>query len=144
MFLLASYSLSGCEDKEKHYGTAGEESPSTEKRHVVVDSGPAQIVFDNTTHDFGTLSRSSSPQKYTFVFVNKGSEPLVINKLESSCHCAQGIGPKTPIQSGDEGHIAVTFNPAENAKGYFKRSVWVHSNAVNQPSIRLILTGTVQ
>ena len=40
----------------------------------------AQIVFDKTTHDFGTFSESDPVVSCTFTFTNEGSAPLVIHQ----------------------------------------------------------------
>ena len=112
-------------------------------RQVVVEQGPAQIVFDEMLYEFGARQYDSDVLKHDFVFVNKGSLPLVIQKIVTTCGCLQVDYPKEPVPSGEEGVIHVTLDTSDVPKGYLKRTISVYSNATNLPEVRLCLTGRI-
>lgn len=118
----------------------GQEKP---KRQVVVEQGPAQIAFDETLYEFGARQYESEAVRHDFTFVNKGSLPLVIHKIVTTCGCLKVDYSKEPVPSGEEGVIHVALDMSDVPKGYLKRTISVYSNATNLPEVRLCLTGTV-
>lgn len=92
-----------------------------------------------TTHDFGKIPQGN-PVTYEFKFENIGTEPLIINKVESTCGCTVPQYTKTPIKPGDKGSISVTFNAAQAAP--FSKMVTIRSNA-KTPVKALYIKGTV-
>ena len=47
----------------------------------------ADIKFDKTTHDFGTMPVDTGAVACTFTFTNVGDAPLVIHQAWASCGC---------------------------------------------------------
>ena len=117
--------------------------PEKPKRQVTIEQGPAQIAFDETVCDFGARPYDSEVLTHDFTFVNKGSLPLVIQKIVTTCGCLQVDYPKEPVPSGEEGVIHVTLDTSDVPKGYLKRTISVYSNATNLPEVRLCLTGRI-
>lgn len=108
------------------------------KDDVKVASGPAKIEFEETLHDFGNYSILES-RSHTFKFSNTGSNPLVIEKVETSCACTQIDYPKEPIMPGKKGQVKITY-AARQKRGHFKRNVYLYSNGSEQP-VMLVITG---
>ena len=98
---------------------------------VKVDPGPAKIEFEELEYDFGKYSILEE-REHTFTFANTGSEPLIIQKAETSCTCTQIEYPKEPIMPGKRGKIKLTYQ-ARQKHGHFKRNVFVYSNGSEQP-----------
>lgn len=48
--------------------------------YAAIQSGEAEITFENTSHNFGTFSESSPKVTCTFKFKNTGDGPLVIHQ----------------------------------------------------------------
>jgi hypothetical protein len=48
-----------------------------------VNAPKATIVFDEYEYDFGNVEQGNAT--HTFTFVNKGSEPIVVQAVQSSC-----------------------------------------------------------
>ena len=118
-----------------------------QKPVVAIQPGPAFIEFSDSllTGEFGTVSKQKQPSyTYDFRFVNKGSEPLVINKVEPNCTCIDADFPKQPIKPGEEGKIQVKLHVDELPDGFVCRSVMVYNTSKNYPVVRLQLEGIVE
>lgn len=113
------------------------------KTHIS-HSSTAKIEFYDLTHDFGTLSSTGSLYHYEYRFKNVGDEPLIINKVESSCGCLIVNESKEPVQPGKQGVISIDFNPKATQYGYVKRYVDVYNNSSNLPFAHLIISGIIK
>lgn len=89
---------------------------------------PAQIKFDETTHNFGTFSEKSPVVTHTFTFTNIGEQPLVVNRAIAACGCTVPEYTTAPVQPGEKGSIKVTYNGTGLFPGHFKKSVTVQTN----------------
>ena len=67
----------------------------------------AEIKFNETTHNFGTISKKTPVQKCTFTFTNTGNQPLIINEAMPSCGCTVPNFTKNPIAPGETGTIEI-------------------------------------
>lgn len=97
------------------------------------------IIFENTTHDYGTVVQASDGT-CQFVFKNKGKAPIILNDVKASCGCTVPEWTRTPVAPGEKGTIKVTYNT--NNVGAFTKTITVNSNAVNNPLI-LVIKGVV-
>lgn len=95
---------------------------------AVLAQQPAQIKFDKTTVNFGTISEKSPVATCTFTFTNIGEQPLVINQAIASCGCTVPEYSKEPIPAGGKGEIKVTYNGEGKFPGHVKKSVTVRTN----------------
>lgn len=100
------------------------------------------VVFDSTTHDFGTIYESDGPVSCEFTFTNTGDEPLVIISANASCGCTRPEFPKKPIQPGKSEKIKVTYLPA-GRPGEFNKTIRVRTSAKRPKSISLKISGVV-
>lgn len=98
-----------------------------------------EIYFGETTHDYGNIVVDSDGI-YNFEFKNLGKEPIVVNKVRSSCGCTIPTWSRKPIESGKSGQIAVKYNTA--VAGSFMKTVTVYSSASNSP-VKLVIKGKV-
>jgi len=101
---------------------------------------PAEIKFDNLTHNFGTFSEKNPVVTYTFTYTNVGEQPLVINQAVASCGCTVPEYTKTPIKAGEKGQIKVTYNGTGKFPGHFKKSITVRTNGAVEMT-RLYIEG---
>ena len=103
----------------------------------------AEIKFDNSTFDLGTIHASKGNVTATYKFTNTGSEPLVIISVSNGgCGCIKPSYPKEPISPRKSGYITINFNPA-GRKGELKREVKVRTNAKNAKRTSLRFTGVI-
>ena len=99
-----------------------------DKRKEEVKAMPkTQISFDDTKHNFGTITEGEIV-KHAYHFKNTGTNPLLISNAQASCGCTVPSYPKEPIPPGGEGEIVVEFNSA-NRPGQQNKNVLVYSNA---------------
>jgi len=68
-----------------------------------------RIVFDKTTHDYGTIARKSDGS-CVFHFTNISKEPLVLSNVTTSCGCTVPSWTKTPVMPGGSGEIRIVYN----------------------------------
>jgi len=100
----------------------------------------AQMTFESETHNFGEIEQGES-FIHKFKFMNTGSAPLVINKVDATCGCTQPTYPFLPIEPGDTGAVEVKYNSVGKL-GRQKPLITISSNA-NPAIIKLYLEGLV-
>lgn len=91
-----------------------------------------QLVADPASYDFGTISMATGRVSKTFSVTNTSTEPVVVQKLYSSCMCTtasitsadgyegpfgmpgHGVVPRInlTIAPGETASVDVTFDPA--------------------------------
>jgi hypothetical protein len=86
------------------------------------------MAFSDLNHDFGTVLEGPDAT-CKFTFVNKGNEPMVIQKAQASCGCTVPTYSKEPIPPGQTGTIDVAFHTAGKPAGPFNKTITVTSNA---------------
>jgi hypothetical protein len=101
--------------------------------------GPA-IEFKETDHDFGTIKQGGDGS-FAFVFINTGTDPLILSNVRSSCGCTIPEWPKEPINAGQSSSIMVKYDTKRI--GVFNKSISVYSNAGDTPIV-LHIKGTVE
>lgn len=80
-------------------------------------TGPTtSIKFKNEVHDFGNVDVETE-NKYSFEFVNTGTEPLSITNAKGSCGCTVPDWPKYPIKPNETATIDVIFRPSKGQAG---------------------------
>jgi hypothetical protein len=123
ILLLVPVLVSGCKNTpESKARTHGEE-----------------IWFEEILHNYGEIPVGSDGQ-WSFVFKNLGKEPIVINRVRSTCGCTVPSWPREPVAPGDSASITVEYNTAQT--GTFLKSVFVYSTAANSP-VKLQIKGRV-
>ena len=79
------------------------------ERDTKISLGSAEIEFDKTTYNFGTIT-SGEVIEGAFTIYNKGAVDLVITSAKSSCGCTVPEWPKEPIKPGDTAQLKFKFN----------------------------------
>ena len=88
--------------------------------------GP-RLVFDRETHHFGRIPGRGGKVSCEFPFTNRGTAPLVITRIVTSCTCTKGSFPKRPVAPGGTGTVTITYDPAQQ-QGVFFKAIQVYSN----------------
>lgn len=102
----------------------------------------AQISFDKSTHDFGTIKEEDGSVSYQFDFTNNGKTPVIIEGVRASCGCTTPGWTKDPVLPGKKGYVKALYNP-KNRPGIFHKTLTVNTNA-DPSTIVLHIKGTVQ
>ncbi|MBQ7856463.1 MAG: DUF1573 domain-containing protein [Alistipes sp.] len=94
-----------------------------------VASEPEQsLCFETTLFDFGTVVRENSTHTCRFLFENRGSEPVVVLGVQTSCSCLKAECSRRPIRQGETGEVLVRLEAAKVDEGIFHRVIKVQTN----------------
>lgn len=107
-----------------------DEAKVAQREEQIKDMPKTSIIFDETKHDFGTITEGEKV-KHAFHFKNTGTNPLLISRAVASCGCTIPSYPKEPIPPGGEGDIVVEFN-SKNRPGQQRKNVMIYSNAQDE------------
>jgi hypothetical protein len=101
-----------------------------------------KIVVDSTTHDFGEIFEGVQVE-HTFRFRNAGDQPLVVDRVRSSCGCTAALVSATVIPPGERGEVSAVFD-SSRFRGLISKSVSLYVNDPVQPVTHFNMTGTVR
>jgi hypothetical protein len=87
-----------------------------------------EFQFEAETIDYGKIEKASNGER-TFVFTNIGDQPLIIDRIKSSCGCTVPKKPEAPVMPGEKGEIKVSYDTKR--VGGFSKSITITSNAKN-------------
>jgi len=107
---------------------------------VVIMAQPVMKVSAGE-HDFGKFKEEAGKQKYDFVVMNTGDQPLVIQNIVASCGCTTPEWTKSPIPPKGTGKITAIYDPA-NRPGVFNKTLSVYSNSKPEVTV-LVIKGEV-
>ena len=82
--------------------------------------------FENEVIDYGTIQKNDNGIR-TFAFTNRGTAPIVISKVKTSCGCTVPTYPKQAILPGESANIDIKY--ATNRLGAFNKTITILSNA---------------
>ncbi|MFA7115764.1 MAG: DUF1573 domain-containing protein [Bacteroidales bacterium] len=68
------------------------------------------VKFDKTIYDFGNILISDGSQSCTFTLTNISKNPIVINRVITSCGCTNPKWTKSPIKPGQIGYIKIQYS----------------------------------
>lgn len=105
-----------------------------------VENG-AKIEFEKEIHDYGTIENGANGE-CTFEFTNTGNAPLIISNAKGSCGCTVPQWPKEPIAPGATAQIKVKYDTKR--AGAINKSVTISSNATNEPTKVIRISGNVK
>jgi hypothetical protein len=89
----------------------------------------AELNFEKTSHDFGTIKPSSDTIWVDFVFTNTGQEAFTISSVKTSCDCTLAEWPQKPIQPGQKGVIRGGYK-LEGKDGEFDKNIIIIGNTM--------------
>lgn len=92
------------------------------------------VKFDRTVHDFGDILLTDGEKQCEFTLTNIGKEPIVINRVITSCGCTEPTWTKQPIKPGETGVIDITF---KNDQGPypFNKTITTYISGLSKPVI---------
>lgn len=90
----------------------------------------ASMTFPITDHNFGTIKEVDGMVTVNFTYINKGTAPLIITNVVTSCGCTAPNWTREPVLPGMKGYVSATYNPA-NRPGDFEKTITVSSNSAD-------------
>ncbi|MBR5404546.1 MAG: DUF1573 domain-containing protein [Bacteroidales bacterium] len=140
--IIASLALSTCgSGRSEAAAVASVDSFVELDAADVADEQKAVVEWDKTVHDFGDVSVSDGPLSCSFTLTNKGTEPITIFEVVSSCGCTGVDFPKTKIEPGQSATISATYKN-EDGPTAFDKTLTVYISGIRRPVI-LRLRGVV-
>lgn len=132
-WLLAS-SLVACRQQARSREGAPAPEP-TAATQVKAQSGTPTIDFDTRVHDFG-LVNEGNPITHVFQVRNRGTAPLVVSGVTTSCGCTSAKLGATTIPPGGSGPLEIAMD-THAERGLGTRSITVSSNDPRKPTSTL-------
>lgn len=102
----------------------------------------ARAVFRETAHDFGKV-KQGEVLVHEFVFKNEGDEPLVVERVETTCGCTAALLSEQKVEPGLEGRVKATFD-TRGYSGRMTRYVILVSNDSDKKRRELALTVDIE
>lgn len=135
-------SFSGCDwPGNDTVGTALIHIPATASSATAPAVDLPIMAFNDTLVDLGIVSEGTQSD-VIYAFQNAGNAPLILSDVSTSCGCTLAEQwPRSPIQPGETGEIAVRFD-SRNRVGANRKEIFVVTNAVPSTTT-LILTAEV-
>jgi hypothetical protein len=99
---------------------------------AIAQEAGAKIKFEKSVHDYGTIDQHTDGGA-EFVFVNEGTEPLIITNATGSCGCTVPEWSREPLAPGQKGSIKVMYDTKR--VGNFQKTVTVTSNGSEEPIV---------
>jgi len=123
VFLITALAVSCSDDPSKK--VKPENLQKAKEQMSKMDKFP-EMKFEYTEVDFGK-HKEGEILDTVFVFTNVGEAPLIISKVKTSCGCTASDWPRQPVQPGETGKIAVSFN-TNHKTGNQVKTITIHSN----------------
>ena len=99
------------------------------------------MKISSAEHDFGKFKEEAGSQKYDFVVMNTGNQPLVIQNIVASCGCTTPEWTKGPIPPKGTGKITAIYDPRDRP-GHFNKTLSVYTNSKPEIVV-LVIKGEV-
>jgi|TARA_B110000908_G_scaffold141867_1_gene169777 hypothetical protein len=111
LLLVSLVFFNSCKEDNASEKVKKENIITAKKRDVEISKGSAEIEFDITEFDFGTVNEGEIVEA-KFTVTNSGKTDLVISNVQASCGCTVPVWPRTPIKPGDSAEVLANFNTA--------------------------------
>ena len=108
---------------------------------LAISEAEAQLRFDRTTHDFGTIPEAAGKVECTFRATNESNQPVIILDVVTTCGCTVPTFSRKPLRQGETAEIWVSYDPY-NRPGTIDRKLHVYDASRNRLAV-LTLTGQV-
>tara|TARA_B100000787_G_scaffold30665_2_gene20549 strand:+ start:8960 stop:9436 length:477 start_codon:yes stop_codon:yes gene_type:complete len=109
---------------------------TAKKRDSEISKGSAQIQFDITEFDFGTVNEGEIVEA-KFTVTNSGKTDLVISNAQASCGCTVPVWPKAPIGPGESSEILANFNTAGKPNRQLKTITLTTNTALGREVLKI-------
>jgi copper(I)-binding protein len=101
-----------------------------------------KLMVEQPSFDFGEVVQGQMVP-HLFKFKNAGDEPLVVEKVRSSCGCTAVLLSSKTLAPGESGEVKANFNTSR-FRGLVTKTISLYSNDPQQPVKKLTIQGTIQ
>lgn len=106
---------------------------------TLLNVGAQGIIFDKSTHDFGTIEERGGVVSHTFSYTNKSKEPFVIFNVFTTCGCTTPQFSTAPLLPSESAQLTIDFDPIHRP-GRIAKSIRI---VTNQGAFNLLIDGVV-
>ena len=103
--------------------------------------GPV-ISWEKTSHNFGKIKKEDGIITCRFTFVNIGDEPLLLEKVKSTCGCTTSNYTKDQVLPKAKGFVEIAFD-SSNQSGEFLKTITIITNEKSLIASKLEINGVV-
>ena len=103
--------------------------------------GP-RLELKETAYDFGQV-KEGDIVTHVFIFKNIGDEPLMINRVRTTCGCTAVLLSQKTLNPGEKGKLEVKFN-TRGYEGRLSRYIYLETNDPRQPKVQITIKATIQ
>jgi len=119
--------------------------PNQPKDSLPADAPQPNVTIPVSYFDFGTVPAAPDNAVQTFPIENTGTEPLIIERMVTSCACTTAQLTSSVIEPGKRADLTVVFDPDfHDTEGPVKRIVWMQTNDPDMPVAEVSITANVQ
>lgn len=136
IFALLTIFFISCNEEKPSLKVKKENVKSAKKRDIEIKKGSAEIQFDQTEFDFGTVDEGVMVEA-KFIVSNPGKSDLIITKVQPSCGCTVPVWPKDPIKPGESAEVLAKFNTAGKPNRQFKTLTLYTNTATGREILKL-------
>jgi hypothetical protein len=101
----------------------------------------SSLQVNGLTFDFGEVLQGEKVP-HAFEFVNQGDEPLIIDRVQSSCGCTAVLVSEKNIPPGGKGEVQANFD-STRFRGAVSKTIYIYSSDPVNPVLQLHLKGNV-
>jgi Protein of unknown function (DUF1573) len=136
VLIMGSWLISCTQNDTKTNGGSSMQLPKDSSQFTKI------TWLDSTTRDFGSIPEGQKLE-VAYRFLNSGTKPLIIARVQPSCGCTVAEQPNEPIMPGKEGVIKASFN-SEGRIGINHKKIYVIANTVGSQSNEIEFSVLVQ
>tara|TARA_B110000003_G_scaffold276303_1_gene322070 strand:+ start:11073 stop:11540 length:468 start_codon:yes stop_codon:yes gene_type:complete len=136
LLLLSIVMLVSCKEGNPSSKVKKENIDTAKERDAEINKGSAQIAFDITEYDFGTVEEGEIV-KAKFVVSNPGETDLIITNIQPSCGCTVPSWPREPIAPGASAEILANFNTAGKPNRQMKTLTLTTNTSIGREVLKL-------
>ena len=93
------------------------------------------------TFNFGEIYQGDKVP-HVFEFTNQGEDPLIIDRVRSSCGCTAVLISEKTIPPGGKGELKANFN-SDRFRGTISKTIYLYSNDPVRPTMQFHIKGNV-
>lgn len=108
---------------------------------AVPASAAPQLLVAEPKFDFGEVLQGDKVL-HVFELVNQGDEPLLIDRVKSSCGCTAALVTEQNLPPGGKGELQANFDSAR-FRGEVSKTIYIYSNDPERPVFQLHIHGKV-
>jgi hypothetical protein len=100
------------------------------------------LQVETPTFNFGETYQGDKVP-HVFEFTNQGDDPLIIDRVRSSCGCTAVLVSEKNIPPGGKGELKANFDSAR-FRGNISKTIYIYSNDPVRPTMQLHIKGSVK